>query len=250
MVIQSTAGVLILANTIKKRRKKTLPKKKRKPVKKRPTLIPAVLFLLLTASLIGVLYLIAGKHLTRQIPSTRQKTPSAIQPQSSNHQEPDLRRKNQRRPAPTTPPPAAAQTSKLTIYRLSADFTQLVAAAATVDNNFTDKQKAQHIISLLTRSAKGDQAPLSSATRLRSVSFKEQLITIDLSADIHKNLVNSGANDEIMTVTCLSNSLLKNFPRYNSVQILIDGKKCRTLAGHIDISRPLSYQTGIAVKTD
>jgi len=237
-----------LADTIKKRKKKAPTKKKCKPAPNPPTLIPAVLFLLIIAGLLGILFLIAVKHLPTQIPTAMQLTPTVIQPNFYNHQKKVLRRKNQRRQAPTAQPTTLS--SKLIIYRLTADFTQLVPAPAMVNKNFTAKQKVQHIITLLTLPAKGDQAPLNQATQLWSVSFKGQLITIDLSADIRKNLINSGANDEIMTIACLSNSLLKNFPRYNSVQILIDGKKCRTLAGHIDISRPLSYQTGITVAND
>ena len=237
-----------MADTIKKRKKKSPNKKKRKPAPKRQTLIPAVLFLILTAGLLGILYLFAGKHLPLQIPIAKQKTSTIIQPISSNHQKLGVKHKNPQRHTPTTP--QTTLISKLIIYRLSADFSQLITASATIDKSFTNKQKVQHIITLLTLPANGDQAPLNQATRLRSVAFKKQLITIDLSADIRKNLVNSGANDEIMAVACLSNSLLKNFPRYNSVQILIDGKKCRTLAGHIDISRPLSYQTGITVAND
>ncbi len=236
-----------MADTIKKRKKKPTTKKKRKPTPKPTTLIPAVLFLLLTAGLLGILFLISGKHLPIQIPTARQKTPTVTWPKSNKHHKPGLKPKNQPQKAPIIP---TAKTSKLIIYRLTADFAQLVPTSATIDKNSTDMQKVQHIITLLTLPANADQAPLSQATRLRSVSFKGQIITIDLSADIRKNLVNSGANDEIMAVACLSNSLLRNFPQYNSVQILIDGKKCRTLAGHIDISRPLSYQTGITVAND
>ncbi len=235
-----------MAATIKKRGKKSPTRKKRKPAPKPPTRIPAVLFLLLTAGLLGILYLIAGKYLPLQIPTAIKQSPTITQKKSINHQKPGLKRKNKHQQTPDRPP---GQTSSLIIYRFSTDFTQLTTTSTTVDRNFTDKQKVQRIITLLTLPVKGDQAPLNQATRLRSVSFKEQLITIDLSADIRKSLVNSGANDEIMTIAVLSNSLLKNFPRYNSVQILIDGKKCRTLAGHIDISRPLGYQTGISVKS-
>lgn len=237
-----------MADTIKKRKKKSPTRKKRKPAPKPPTLIPAILFLLLTAGLLGILYFIAGKYPHLQLPTAIKQTQTVTQPQANNHQKPSVSRKHQQRHAPTPPP--ASPTSKLIIYRLSADFSQLITTSVTVDINFTDQQKVRRIITLLTRPAKGDQTLLNQATRLRSVSFKKQLITIDLSADIRKNLVNSGVNDELMAVACLSNSLLKNLPQYNSVQILIDGKKCRTLAGHIDISRPLSYQTGIAVKTD
>ncbi len=231
------------------KRKKKAPKKRRKPTPKRPTLIPAILFLLLTAGLLGVLYLITGKHLPSQNPAAINKSPAAIQPEdSNNHRQPALKHKKEHQPPPTTQP--ASKLSKLIVYRLSKDFSQLVESPIIVNKNLTDRQKVQRIIELLTIPSQHNQAPFARATKIRSVVFKTPLITVDLSADIRNNLINSGANDEIMAIACLSNSLLINFPRYDSLQILIDGKKCRTLAGHIDISRPLSYQTGINVKTD
>ncbi|MCK5681441.1 GerMN domain-containing protein [bacterium] len=101
------------------------------------------------------------------------------------------------------------------------------------------------IIELLTLPGKhGTQPALPRTTSLLSLAFALPLITIDLSGDIQKSLVNSGATDEMLTVACLTNSLLANFTQFNSLQILLDGKRCNTLAGHIDISRPLGYQTG------
>lgn len=234
-----------MASSTTKRKKKAPPKKKRKPASKRPTLVPSLIFLLLTAGLIGALYLIAGKHLPKQTPAARQKTQTVTQPDSYSKHQKQIKKQINRRQKPSNTTPPATQTIELVIYRLSSDFSQLVKLPITANKNLTDKRKAQRIISLLTLPSEQNQAPLDRATKLRSVSFNAPLITIDLSADIRKTLINSGGNDEIMTIACLVNSLLKNFPEFNSVQILIDGKKYRTLAGHIDISRPLSYQTGI-----
>ena len=238
-----------MASRTTKRKKKAPPKKKRQPAPRRPTLTPALLFLLLTAGLLGVLYLLAGKHLPTRNSAAVRKTPALIRPEKSNsHRQPARQHKKGHQSRPTPQP--ASKSSKLIVYRLSQDFSQLIKSPVIVNKNLTDRQKVQSIIELLTRPSQFNQAPLARGTRMRSVAFKTPSITIDLSADIRNNLINSGANDEIMAVACLSNSLLINFPRYSSVQILIDGKKCRTLAGHIDISRPLSYQTGINVKTD
>jgi hypothetical protein len=48
-----------------------------------------------------------------------------------------------------------------------------------------------------------------------------------------------GSAAELNTVYSIVNTLTFNFPVINQVQILIDGKKMKTLKGHIDISSPL-----------
>ena len=236
-----------MTRTNPKLKKKRVNKKKGKPAPKRSSIVPAALFLLLTAGLIGLLYLTVGRHFPSRNLVLTIKSPAIAQPNSRKHRDVTMKSKKEGPRQPKTNPTADRSTN-LIIYRLSPDFSKLVKSSLTINRNLTDQEKAQHIITLLTRPAKDSPAALDRGTKLRSVSFEKSLLTVDLSADIRNNLINSGAQDEIMTVACLTNSLLNNFPRYNALQIFIDGKKCRTLAGHIDISRPLGYQTGIAVK--
>ena len=82
-------------------------------------------------------------------------------------------------------------------------------------------------------------------TKLLAASFSAPLITIDLSNDLAKGAVNFGGRDEMLTISCLTNTFLANFPGFDSLQILIEGEKRETLAGHIDISQPLHYQLSI-----
>jgi hypothetical protein len=48
-----------------------------------------------------------------------------------------------------------------------------------------------------------------------------------------------GAWTEVLAVYSLVNTLVENFSDVKQVQILIDGNESETLAGHVDISRPL-----------
>ena len=44
---------------------------------------------------------------------------------------------------------------------------------------------------------------------------------------------------ELLTVYTIVNALLTNLPTLQQVQILIDGREADTLAGHVDLRRPL-----------
>jgi hypothetical protein len=61
---------------------------------------------------------------------------------------------------------------------------------------------------------------------------------VNLSAEIARNHP-GGSIDEILTVYTIVNALTDNLPAIGAVQILIDGHEVDTLAGHVDLRRPL-----------
>ena len=145
------------------------------------------------------------------------------------------------------PQPANRPTPPTTLkfYRLEQNFSQPVSLRKSFDHTLNRQQKAHEIIHLLTLSRALDLAPLPHRTRLLAAWFTASLITIDLSKELSRGAVNFGGRDEMLTISCLTNSFLENFPGYNALQILIEGEKRETLAGHIDISQPLHYQPSI-----
>ncbi len=62
---------------------------------------------------------------------------------------------------------------------------------------------------------------------------------VDLSAELSRNH-SGGSLDEILTVYTLVSALTENLPSITRVQILIDGHEVDTLAGHVDLRRPLA----------
>jgi hypothetical protein len=54
-----------------------------------------------------------------------------------------------------------------------------------------------------------------------------------------------GSLAELLTVQALVNAVTANLPAVQRVQILVDGKEVDTLAGHIDIRRPLVRDTSL-----
>ena len=54
-----------------------------------------------------------------------------------------------------------------------------------------------------------------------------------------------GSLQELLTVYTIVNALLTNLPTLQQVQILIDGREADTLAGHVDLRRPLRKNEGL-----
>ena len=61
---------------------------------------------------------------------------------------------------------------------------------------------------------------------------------VDLSADVSSQHP-GGSFTELLTVYAIVNAITANLPTIQRVQILIDGKEAETLAGHVDLRRPL-----------
>jgi Sporulation and spore germination len=80
---------------------------------------------------------------------------------------------------------------------------------------------------------------IPAGTRLRTVFFtKAGEVYVDLSADLQTNHP-GGTMNETLTVYALVSALTSNLPAVTGVQILIEGKEVDTLAGHLDLRRPI-----------
>jgi spore germination protein GerM len=61
---------------------------------------------------------------------------------------------------------------------------------------------------------------------------------VDLSRDV-STAHTGGSLAELLTVHAVVNAVTENLPAIKRVQILIDGREVDTIAGHVDIRRPL-----------
>jgi spore germination protein GerM len=59
-----------------------------------------------------------------------------------------------------------------------------------------------------------------------------------------------GSSAEMLTLYSIVNSLTLNFPQIKRVQILIDGKVVESIAGHISLKEPVSFNASIVKKTE
>jgi spore germination protein GerM len=87
------------------------------------------------------------------------------------------------------------------------------------------------------------ESPLVSAipagTTLRAIFLTEQgSAFVDLSREI-SSAHPGGSLNELLTIYTIVQALTTNLPAVTSVQLLVDGKEADTLAGHVDIKRPL-----------
>ena len=80
--------------------------------------------------------------------------------------------------------------------------------------------------------------PFSEKIRLNEIFLVNNVVVIDVNSAL-QDKINGGSTQEILTVYTIVDTVLYNFSALQGVQILLDGKECETLAGHIDIGRPL-----------
>lgn len=137
---------------------------------------------------------------------------------------------------------AAADPRKIRarLFYVTPDGTHLSAVEQEVMYGEGTVEQAKRIIEAQLAPAK---QPLASAipagTNLKTVFLTPRgEAYVDLSAELQTNHP-GGTTHEILTVYALVNALTANLPAVTGVQILIDGREVDTLAGHLDLRRPL-----------
>jgi hypothetical protein len=92
---------------------------------------------------------------------------------------------------------------------------------------------------LVKGSQAGHRSPLPPETRVIEVFVTARGIAyVDLSQEAVAEQV-GGSKGELLAVYAIVNSITTNFPAVARVQILLDDRPATTLAGHVDLSRPL-----------
>jgi hypothetical protein len=71
---------------------------------------------------------------------------------------------------------------------------------------------------------------------------------VDVSADITRKHP-GGTHAELLTVYAIVNAVTANLQGVQRVQILIDGKEADSIAGHVDLRRPLERDTSLVQQT-
>lgn len=133
-------------------------------------------------------------------------------------------------------------TRKITarLYYVSGDGTRLASVEREVP--FAEQTVAQARRIIEAQLAPVD-APLVTAipagTTLRALFVTGQgSAFVDLSREIAA-VHPGGTLNELLTVYTIVQALTTNLPAITSVQLLVDGKEVDTLAGHVDLTRPL-----------
>jgi spore germination protein GerM len=139
-----------------------------------------------------------------------------------------------------TPTPEAARRIKANLYYVSADGLRLTASVRDVTYAEGTSEQARRIVeALLEPAPEGLSSAIPPDTVLRGLFVGSQGDAyVDFSGSLRKNHP-GGSSSEILTVYAIVSALTVNLPAITSVQILIEGHEVDTLAGHVDLRRPL-----------
>jgi spore germination protein GerM len=147
-------------------------------------------------------------------------------------------------PDRTSPPAPAA----LTLYFADANAEFLIAETREIDINTASATQDELVALVVNQLILGPahenhRIILPPDTVLNSAKVDGALATVDFSSSFLDDYW-GGSAGEIMTIYGLVNSIT-SLSGIEEVQILIDGAKAETLAGHIEISEPLQANSSL-----
>lgn len=147
-------------------------------------------------------------------------------------------------PAPQPQSAAAQQESErkitATLFYISEDGLRLVTAKREVPYGANTAEQARRILEEALKPAPArliNAIPAGTTLRAVFVTGRGEAY-VDLSREVADKHT-GGSLDELFTVYSVVNALTVNLPAIAAVQILVDGREVDTLAGHVDLRRPL-----------
>lgn len=150
----------------------------------------------------------------------------------------------QQRSAAPSREAAATRKIRATLFYVSEDGQSLVPFEREVPYGDGLVEQAKRIVEAEIGPA---PSPLASAlpagTKLRGLYVTERG---EAYVDFTRDLVTAhpgGSLNELLTVYCVVDALTANLPAVHAVQLLVDGRELDTLAGHVDLRRPLGKST-------
>lgn len=135
---------------------------------------------------------------------------------------------------------APARRITATLHYVAEDGLRLVAVTREVPFGETTAEQAQRILEAqLEPPPDRLMSPIPAGTSLRSVFVSQTgQAFVDFSPELRADHP-GGSLYELFTVYSIVTTLTTNLPALRSVQILVDGREVDTLAGHVDLRRPL-----------
>jgi spore germination protein GerM len=155
-------------------------------------------------------------------------------------------------PAVAPPPgaePAAGPRIKATLFFGAEDGHRLVGVQQDVPLAEGTVAQARALVTALLSTPPTPPLvrTIPDGTALRGVYVSDQQeVFVDLDATVRIKH-GGGSMQELLTVYSLVNTLLVNLPTASAVQILIEGREADTLAGHVDLRRPLRKNEALII---
>lgn len=143
-------------------------------------------------------------------------------------------------PVSTAGPVNSARKINARLFYVSDDGTKLTSVEHDVPYAEGTVEQAKAILSAqIAPAAEPLLSAIPAGTTLRALFVTAAgEAYVDLSRELtaaHPG----GSLNELLTIYTLVDALTVNLPAISSVQLLVDGKEVDTLAGHVDVRRPL-----------
>jgi len=139
-------------------------------------------------------------------------------------------------PGPKHPP--KAESKLIDLYFSTDEGPYLRPEKRKINKGSLEAEASAAVRALIDGPSAGLINDMPPGTRLLGLKITNATAFVDFSSEIIRNHP-GGSAGELETVYSIVNTLALNFNGIKEVQILVDGKKTDTLAGHIDISFPL-----------
>ncbi len=135
--------------------------------------------------------------------------------------------------------PTTGESRIIDLYFSDADGRRLALEAREIPWGETAATVLWSVQELISGPGKRNlSATIPGGVKVRSVFVRDRIAYVDLTSAVSSNHP-GGSWSELLTVYSLVNTITENFTEIDKVQLLIEGKESETLAGHIDINRPL-----------
>jgi spore germination protein GerM len=145
-------------------------------------------------------------------------------------------------PAATVTAPAPTETAHITatLYYGSSDGRALVPVRRDVPAATSVVDQGRQILGVQFQDAPQPYVQvIPKGTKLRAFYVTERgEAFVDLSGDV-VSAHPGGSLTELLTIYAIVNAVTTNLPAVQRVQLLVEGKEVDTIAGHVDVRRPL-----------
>lgn len=126
------------------------------------------------------------------------------------------------------------QNLKIQVYFTNPEATDLIKAEDKI--HFMDNtEKYQNAFKAIQNDSHPELISLWSKMQLKTISFNEGLVTLDIHMPDEARL---GAGGEQFALESLKNTLFQ-FNEVKSIELLVDGESVESLMGHADLEHPM-----------
>lgn len=139
----------------------------------------------------------------------------------------------------------------VTLYFSEVEEEYLVGEKREILKTGRVEEEAKETVVELIKGPKGKLIPtLPPRTRLLTLQMDQNGVAkVNFDQTLSKEHP-GGSSAEMLTLYSIVNSLTLNFPQIKRVQILIDGKAVESIAGHISLKQPVSFNPSIVKKME